>query len=166
MASIEGATSANHQLPIAAGSGSFSSSFLRRQRKDTLTSISSSLSNSTSSGAIPSDHLHGLPPPLIPDTDLPTRSIVSASSSPVRRKPLPANASPVILSRLSRGSSISSSVPSPPPTRRPPSLLPQTPPSSKPNAADLPGRQSLESSSRHLETVDEVLPFVPRDLDR
>ncbi|KAE8549376.1 hypothetical protein EYB25_007897 [Talaromyces marneffei] len=158
---MEAVISANHPLPIATGSSGFSSSFLRRQRKHSTTASSSSLtSTSTATG-----HHNDLPPPILPGIDHSARSIVAASSSPVRRKPLPINASPVILSRLSQGSSLYSPTLSPPPTLIPPPLLPQTPPSSRPSATVPAGRQSTDSS-RQLETVDEVLPFVPRDLDR
>jgi hypothetical protein len=163
MSSMEGVISANHPPPIATGSGGFSSSFLRRQRKDSTAASSSSLTSTSTSTA--TDH-HDLPPPILPDADHSARSIVASSSSPVRRKPLPTNASPVILSRLSQGSSLSSPLLSPPPTRIHPPRLPQTPPSSTPSATVPAGRQSIDSSSRQLETVDEVLPFVPRDLDR
>ncbi|EED24108.1 conserved hypothetical protein [Talaromyces stipitatus ATCC 10500] len=160
MSSMEEVITANHPPPIATGSGGFSSSFLRRQRKDTIASSSSLTSIATA-------NQHDLsPPPTLSDTDPSARSIIASSSSPVRRKPLPSNASPVILSRLSQGSSVYSPIHSPPPTRILPPLLPQTPPSSRPNAIIPTGRQSIDPSLRQLETVDEVLPFVPRDLDR
>jgi hypothetical protein len=161
--------------PIAAASGGFSSSLLRRQR----TSSSASSSSSPDSD----HHHHQLPPrPVITSLDQPDRrSIVTASSSPVRRKPLPSNAAPVILSRLSQ-----SSLPlSPPatgplsPPLLPPLLPPQLPPPLPPRQLPPPaiaapktaappislGHHAL-GSPRQLETVDEVLPFVPRDLDR
>ncbi|KAL1980045.1 hypothetical protein VTN96DRAFT_4713 [Rasamsonia emersonii] len=100
--------------PIAAAPGGFSSSFLRRQ-------------HSTSS----------LPPPL--------RSLAasppSAGPAAVRRKPLPDDASPVVLPGHSQVSAPSPAAGSNPQAGQPP-------------------------SPKYLETLDESLPFVPRDLDR
>ncbi|OKL59760.1 hypothetical protein UA08_04504 [Talaromyces atroroseus] len=155
--------------PIATPSGGFSSSLRRRQRKDSDSTSSSS--SSTTAEQLPPRPL----PTSLDNHHADRRSIVTASSSPVRRKPLPSNAAPVILSRLSQASLPLS----------PPATDPLSPPLPTPSSHPLPAISSSSSSSsfsssssptlpntaslgspRQLETVDEVLPFVPRDLDR
>lgn len=108
-------------LPIAAAPGGFSSSFLRRQRSNTATS--------------------SLPQPLI---NSPGRPRTVTGPSPVRRKPLPSNASPVILPGHSQA------------------FTPSHAPESTAQLGQI-------VSPQQLETVDEIVPFVPfvaRDLDR
>ncbi|KAH8697312.1 hypothetical protein BGW36DRAFT_416818 [Talaromyces proteolyticus] len=108
--------------PIAATPGGFSSSFLRRQRNNTAASFD-------------------LPQPLANSTPDAARARSISGPSPVRRKPLPSNASPVITPKLPQGT---------PPSQR------QQPPLSS----------TQLDSPRQLQTVDENLPFLPRDLDR